>query len=221
VDDPADRLFDLLPAIFRQRDSTDELKRLLHALGTYFLSAHSENTAQAGLEQYVERIPALFAPLGEPQESPPDDRTPDRFLHWLATWLSFSPHALFSAERLRHITAGIVQLYGLRGTKAYLQRLLDLCFGDELGLVSVDDRPRVGFTVGQSTVGNDTRLSVGRPFTFKVVVEPRIGRSSREDLDALRQRLRAVIDFAKPAHTVYDLEWRISPHGHSRHQSTA
>jgi phage tail-like protein len=217
VDDPADRLFDLLPAMFRQQDSTDELKHLLHALGTYFLAGNPDNTGRAGLEQYVERIPALFAPLGEPHDGTSNDRTPEQFLHWLAAWLSFSPHALFSHERLRHITAGIVPLYGFRGTKEYLQRLLELCFGDELASFNVDDRPRVGFTIGDSTVGIDTRLAIGRPFAFKVVVETR---SASDGVDALRQRLRAVIDFAKPAHTVYELEWRTSPHGHSRHRST-
>ncbi len=110
-------------------------------------------------------------------------------------------------------------MYGLRGTRDYLVRLLDLCFDDEVAQIHVDDRPSVGFTVGESTLGVDTRLAVSRPFCFKVVIERHEAQTeptASHEAETLQHRLRAVIDFAKPAHTTYELEWRAHPHSTHR-----
>lgn len=205
MNEAAERMFALLPAVFR-RHGAGELERLLAALGWFFLDGAADGHGP-GLESLVERIPALFDPLGNGDPESPF-RTPDRFLPWLADWLAFTPHPLFPAERLRRILGGIVPLYGSRGTRDYLLRLLELCFGDELAAVHVDDRPRVGFTVGVSTLGVDTRLAVERPFFFRVGVVPGPAAGGHA---ALQKRVRAVIDFAKPAHTTYELEWRAAP----------
>jgi phage tail-like protein len=205
-------MFDSLPAVFRNRDETGDLARLLNVLAEFFFTGRTtdghvpglEQWPGLGLEQYLDEIPAIFSPTG----------TPSRFLPWLATWLSFTPHALFLPERLRRIVGGVVPMYGLRGTRDYLLRLLELCFGDEVAQIHVDDRPNVGFTIGESTLGLDTRLAVSRPFYFKVVIEPREaqpGAMASNEAEALEHRLRAVIDFAKPAHTTYELEWRAHP----------
>jgi phage tail-like protein len=208
--EPADRMFIGLPAVFRRGDDTGDLTCLLGVLaGFFFTGSTIDNHELPGLERYLEQIPGLFSPVGT-DSSLVQSHTPERFLHWLASWLSFSPHALFSTERLRHIVAGIVPMYGLRGTKNYLVRLLELCFGQEIARIQVDDRPKVGFTVGESALGIDTRLAVSRPFFFKVVIERHEVPAepvARHDAETLQHRLRAVIDFAKPAHTTYELEW--------------
>jgi phage tail-like protein len=157
--------------------------------------------------------------MGESDDRSQAARTPDRFLHWLATWLSFTPHALFPPETLRRIIGGIVPMYGFRGTRDYLVRLLELCLGDMAAHIHVDDRPSVGFTIGGSTVGVDTRLAVSRPFCFKVFIEGHerpAEQVSSHEAEALQNRVRAVIDFAKPAHTIYELEWRAHPHSARR-----
>jgi phage tail-like protein len=202
VADPADRMFASLPAVFRSWDETGDLAGLLGVLGAFFFIGRTEGGDEPhGLERYLEEIPALFSPIDTRKE----------FLHWLATWLSFTPHVLFRPDALRRIVGGIVPMYGLRGTRDYLVRLLELCFGEEVAQIHVDDRPSVGFTVGQSTLGVDTRLAVSRPFCFKVVIERHESHTepmASHELEALQHRLRAVIDFAKPAHTIYELEWR-------------
>jgi phage tail-like protein len=162
--------------------------------------APGQSICRVSLEQYLDDIPTLFT-----------GGYTLRFLHWLSAWLSFTPHALFQPEQLRRIVGGIVPMYGLRGTRDYLVRLLKLCFGEEVAQIHVDDRPSVGFTVGQSTLGVDTRLAVSRPFCFKIVIERHESHTepmASHELEALQHRLRAVIDFAKPAHTIYELEWR-------------
>ena len=210
VAEPADRMFASLPVVFRSRDETDDLARLLGVLGAFFFTGTAEDGDEPhGLERYLEEIPALFSPID----------TREEFLHWLAAWLSFTPHALFPPESLRRIIGGIVPVYGLRGTRDYLVRLLKLCFGDEVAQIEVDDRPSVGFTIGQSTLGVDTRLAVSRPFCFKVIIEHHAAQTdpmASDEAQALQHRLRAVIDFAKPAHTTYELEWRAHPRGTRR-----
>ena len=216
--DVADRMFAHLPRVFRNRDETGDLARLLEVLqGVLFTGTTLADRHLPGLEQYIEEIPTLFSPLGMQQDGGKVWRTPDRYLHWLAAWLSFTPHTLFPAESLRRIVAGIVPLYGFRGTKDYLVRLLELCFGQEVAHIHVDDRPRVGFTVGGSQLGVDTRLAVSRPFCFRVTIERRSAGADPTALhesEAMIRRLRSVIEFAKPAHTAYELEIR----SHGRHQ---
>jgi phage tail-like protein len=222
--DAADRMFGSLPAVFRNRDITGDLGHLLDVLGALFFTGSTyDDRTLPGLEQYLEQIPALFSPLGAAADRPGTGLTPEPFLHWLATWVSFAPHALFSPEPLRRIIAGIVPLYGLRGTRNYLVQLLELCFGDEVALIDVNDRPQVGFTIGGSALGVDSRLAVSRPFYFKVAIglhEAPAEPSASERFRALQHRVRAVIDFAKPAHTTYELEWRTHPRSHhSKEQS--
>jgi phage tail-like protein len=208
-------MFSSLPAVFRSRDATGDLKRLLDVLAAFFFTGRTiDDDFWPGLEQRLDDIPALFSPMAAPHDEFRIGPTPDRFLPWLAAWLSFTPYSLFAPEPLRRILAGIVPLYGLRGTRDYLMHLLELCFGDELARIRVDDRPSVGFTIGQSDLGVDTRLAVSRPFFFKVVVEGREAPAEPMGADAaeaLQHRLRAVIDFAKPAHTTYELEMRMRP----------
>jgi len=220
VAEDADRMLAGLPAVFGNRDETGDLTRLLGVLEAVFFSgAAVEGRKVPGLEQYIDEIPALFLPLGLQLDGGKLWQTPDRFLHWLAAWLSFTPHVLFSAASLRRIVAGIVPLYGLRGTKDYLVRLLELCFGHEVVHVYVDDRPRVGFTIGESRLGIDTRLAFSRPFCFKVAIEIRgsiVDPAAIHEIEALRQRLHCVIDFAKPAHTTYELELHSRPQGEHR-----
>ncbi len=200
-----DRLLDLLPAVFRQADASGELARLLGVIEQLFFG-EPDAAADAplpGIERTVATLPALFAPLGSSGD--PQARTPDRFLHTLAGWLGFTPHRLFGADALRRILAGIVPLHGLRGTRDHLVQLLGLCF-DELAGVEVDDRPAGGFAVGAARIGHETRLGAAPPFRFEVVVDLKQAAAPAADGAAtLERRLRAVIDFAKPAHTRYGL----------------
>ena len=203
----ADRMFDGLPAVFRSRDVTGELGHLLDVLGAFFFTGITAD--EPGLEQYLAQIPTLFLPLPTDGERGLTGLTPDAFLPWLASFLSFTPFPLFAPASLRRIIAGIVPLYGRRGTEGYLVRLLELCFGDEVTRIDVNDRPQVGLTVGESALGINSRLAVSRPFSFKVA----IGLHEAPASEALQHRVRAVIDFAKPAHTIYELEWRTHPRG--------
>lgn len=228
--DAGERMFASLPGVYRSRDTTGDLARLLGVLEELFFTGSSSDDVQLpgsratdgdavptesrsdeirlpGLERQIQLIPNLFLPL---DTSEGESRTPPQFLPWLASYLSFTPHTLFPPEMLRQIIAKIVPLYGRRGTRRYLEQLLELCFGNELAQCRIDDRPRTGFTIGESRLGVDTWLAEDRPFWFIVTVERRNASGSSAEPSgrpSLEHRLRVVIDFAKPAHTDYELRW--------------
>jgi len=215
--EPGDRLFASLPAVYAAADATGDLASLLGVFeALFFEGVDSEPGGSAhrvlpGIESGIHAIPALFAPIGSPADLAA--RTPDRFMHWMAGWLAFTPHALFTPKALRRIVAGIVPLYSLRGTRENLRRLIALCF-ENVHEVRIDDRPSTGFTVGQSLLGEDTRLAQGRAFFFKVEVHsspPAHVPGTTDEVAAFERQLRAVIDFAKPAHTAYELRVLLSP----------
>jgi phage tail-like protein len=138
-------------------------------------------------------------------------RTPKEFVPWLAQWVALTHLSGLTEQRQRDLLARIVPLYAQRGTKTYLERLLEFFKPDNVS-VEIEDRELQGFIVGTARVGLDSRLERERPFSFRV----RIYTSSpMDDSDAQRglrtqweERLRRVIDLAKPAHTLYELEWQ-------------
>lgn len=207
--EPAGRLLAHLPALYRSPEAGDDLRRLLGVFDELLFTGQRDAQVP-GIERELAGLPALFAPLGT--EGDETRRTPARFLPWIASWLAFVPHGLFEAEALRRIVAGIVPLYGRRGTREYLERLLELCF-DEIDAVRVDERDLGGLCLGRSRIGVDTLLAEERPFWFGV--EVRMRRAPADGAARLEQRLRAVIDFAKPAHTAYELRLRPAPFAES------
>jgi phage tail-like protein len=204
---PGQRLLANLPALYAERDGSGDLARLLGVFEALFLDGGGDGEEPlGGLERSLRAIPGLFLPAGETVdcELPGERHTPDRFLAWLLEWLAFTPYEYFDAAARRRIAAGIVPLYGWRGTRYYLEQLLALCFPDEFEVSRVEDRRRGGFVIGESRLGSDTRLALQQAFRFRVIVAFRPGRRRSAELE---HRLRVVIDFAKPAHTAYELDW--------------
>ena len=217
MSDKQERLLSSLPAIYRAY-FTEDLRSLL---STFEAVLFGSGEGARGIAQEIEAIPAYFAPLG--LGGADDDsgaKAPDRFLHWLAAWVAFTPHALFTPAQLRKIVAGIVPLYGYRGTRAYLEKILRLCF-EGVRAVEIDEQPSSGFRVGQARMGVDSFLTGDRPFWFRIELDLDApddrGREQADSRTALEQRIRAIVDFAKPAHTEYDVEFRYRDAG--RHKT--
>lgn len=213
MSDSAGRLLAALPAIYRATDEDGQLRTLLAALERILLASGDANAPAIADE--IDAIPSLFAPLGvqptEPRQtvngpaaiqSEARAGAPDRFMPWLAQWVAFTPYRYFSAGELRRVVSGIVPLYGRRGTRDYMEKLLELCFG-EIATASIDENPTRGFVIGRSRVGVDTVLAVREPYRFRV--EVRLREQAVSAAHDLEERVRAVIEFARPAHTVYEL----------------
>lgn len=144
-----------------------------------------------GVGREIERLYELFDP----------ERTPAKFLPWLASWAALSLRAGMSEKRQRKLIARIIPLYRIRGTKKYLQELLDLCL-DVQSSVSEVEIPPLQLGV-HDQVGVDTYIGGGPPLFFQVgLLTTGLNASS---VEAQRQIAYEVIELAKPAHTTYEL----------------
>jgi hypothetical protein len=162
----------------------------------------------AGIERYfdpgvrVDPVTRNERVLSESERVP--DVPGDDFLDWLAGWVALVPRGDVGREIKRRLIANAVPLYRIRGTKAGLERLLEIY----TGTVTIEE-PTGWFQVGvESHVGDDTRLDGPPPHYFRVTraVNPDAAADLPAALAAELTLLRAILDAEKPAHTRYDLD---------------
>jgi phage tail-like protein len=217
-------MFEFLPAIYQEpewrpatgvktcpicherenlRDHKNHLQEFLGAFEKVLLGYYSYNPASsrtpshgdldsvAGLGQKIEWLYELIDP----------DLTPARFLPWLASFAALSLRPGLKKPRQRKLIKGIISLYRVRGTKAYLEKLLELCL-DVQSSVTEDEIPPLQLGV-HSTIGNDTYIGGGPAHFFRVSLDTEELDASQVELQ--RQFAREIIELAKPAHTTYEL----------------
>jgi phage tail-like protein len=191
-----------LPEVFH---SSEDLQILLAAFGEVLFGA--ENSNHEGLEQIINNIPNLFDPdPGQMVSESTLVRTPHRFLPWLSEWVALGQLQNVPEEECRKLISRIVPLYSSRGTKRYLEKILELFFPDEIQ-ASINDKELPSMKIGQSRIGKETRLGGDIPFSFFVELrfKTKMDEQSQQHKQFL-ERVRSVIDLAKPAHTAYQLE---------------
>jgi phage tail-like protein len=140
--------------------------------------------------------------------------TPQDFLPWLARWVALTHLEGLSEKRQRQLIAEIVPLYAFRGTKSYLEKILEF-FTPENTAITIEDQQIEGFVIGKVEVGKNSRLAHDRPFWFRVEVIPS-GFADDPDkkgaeIAKYEKQIRRVIDLAKPAYTMYELVWPTGP----------
>jgi len=138
---------------------------------------------QHGLEQEINRIHTYFNP-GTKADS---DTTQSEFLPWLAGWVALSLRDEWTDETKRQFIRQIVPLYRRRGTKAGLEKILQLYLKssnlpEKVEVFEFDDPPHY-FQV---------QVTLPDPDLEKYWRQARIA--------------RAIIDQEKPAHTYYGLK---------------
>jgi len=144
-----------------------------------------------GLEEAISQLAVLFDPK----------QTPEGFLPWLATWTAFALRADLPPTKQRDFLSQIISLYGRRGTKDNLQKLLSIF---TVGVPTITEVSGV-FQVGtHSTVGVDTYVGEAPPHFFRVVI--RLPRDDQKTIERQMEIAKSLIEFEKPAHTYYDLE---------------
>lgn len=188
-----DRLLAQLPGVYH---ASAALRQLLGAFEAILCEPH-----ERALEVQIARIAMLFDVT--PQELPAwlSERR-DALLPWLAQWVALSDPGALSLEGRRRLIGHIVPLYARRGTGHYVTELLRFYLPDDAD-IGVEDRQFRGLVLGQARVGVDAWLAEDRPFWFKVTIRMPDTAGGRTDWG---ERIRQVIDLAKPAHTTYDLE---------------
>jgi phage tail-like protein len=113
-----------------------------------------------GLEQTIDNLGRFIDPNG----------APEAFLPWLAGWVALSLHADLSPRQKREFIANMVQLYRMRGTKASLQKLLQIFTTLTPTITEEATRPEFQLSV-HSTIEQNTYLSGGRPHRFQVIID--------------------------------------------------
>ena len=137
--------------------------------------------------------------LGEQQRAPQD------FLPWLASWTALSLREDWSEEERRRFISRVVPAYQQRGTPTGLTEVLLAYSGiterDSIEIREFNQPFQLNVT---ATVGVDTVVGSGPPHFFWVkIILPGVGDLNE---DRRRQIVRAIIDQEKPAHTYYELD---------------
>ena len=144
------------------------------------------------LEEEVDTLHLLFDPF----------QTPEEFLPWLAGWAALSLRPEMDPRRKRRLVGRIIPLYRIRGTKRYIEELLDLHL-EARALVDDAELPHLQVGV-HSTIAEDTYLGGGLPHFFRVKLA--FPEKDWPGIELQCRIARSVIDLAKPAHTHYELE---------------
>lgn len=205
--DTRGRLLHHLPAVYHKPGTLCQLLTLFEnfLFGQDQTETEKERSRQTGADSLplADNIAAIASLFNARQ-------TPREFLPWLSQWVALSDFGDLTEAQHRQLIARIVPLYALRGTKVYLERLLEL-FKPENFQIKVDDSSLQGFTIGTSKVGEGTVFLSDRPFWFRVIVTLSASEKNRADLNAFKahweQRLCRIIDLAKPVHTLYTFYW--------------
>ena len=161
----------------------------------------------APIEQQISEIHNYFDP----------DLTPARFLPWLASWFDLVLDGNWSEAQQRELLNSVIWLYRRRGTRAALQRYLEI-FTEQP--VEILERRAKNMTLGRmARLGVGVALGTGNQphtFTVKVRLRPIVAAADLDEEVAAREiarlekQRRALIDrmimAEKPAHTSYRLE---------------
>jgi phage tail-like protein len=182
-------LLDYLPAIYRQETF---LGLFLLAFEKVLLSRKEEISKEdskdlkdfklrKGLEETIEELYRYFSPLSH-NDAP---AAPAEFLPWLARWTAFNLRAGLSDDQQRKFLAKVIENYHWRGTNKGMVELLGV------------------FTAGTPVVTDDAQES----YRFRVTITINVAAQDQQRYGEFIQRQRAiahaVIEFDKPAHTLF------------------
>lgn len=154
------------------------------------------------IEMQVDGLPDYFDPT----------LMPLTMVRWLGERLDLEVMSDWPEDTQRRMLANAVALYRKRGTRAGLQRLLEIYSG---GQVVISERRADNFKLGKGArLGHGVALGSGnQPFSFLVrITVPPLELTGLDAAEIERQRelrelrLRALIDAEKPAHVTYVLE---------------
>jgi phage tail-like protein len=189
-------LLDYLPAIYRQ-DTFVGL--FLLAFEKVLLGRKEEISKQdsedlkalkllKGLEETIAELHRYFSPVSTSHSPEPPNDAPAEFLPWLARWTAFNLRAGLSDDQQRKFLAKVIQNYHWRGTNKGMVELLGV------------------FTAGTPVV-TDVTDDPQEPYRFRVRITVNVAAQDQQRYGEFIQQQRAiahaVIEFDKPAHTVF------------------
>jgi phage tail-like protein len=196
---------DYLPAVFGEdADAAAFLGRYLSGFEQVLTGAG--NAGDPGLEEVLDGISGPAGPvLGglqryfTPTAASAGLQTEPQFLPWLAGWVALALRQDATEAQQRRLIANAVSLYRLRGTAEGIRQVLAAY---DIGVEIDEDLEAMQIGV-HSTIGLDTRVNGGAPYAFRV--RANLAVADPHQLAALTQRITAIVDAEKPAHTIYEL----------------
>lgn len=157
-------------------------------------------------DEFMGRFLLIFESILKPIENTVDNAalyfdpllTPESLLPWLASWIDLSLDPTWPEERRRELVRSAAELCRWRGTRRGLSEYLRIYTGN----VPEISEHIPGMRLGADTrLGVDTKLgSFGGGNHFTVTLE--LDESSQIEAD----KVKAIIDAQKPAHTTYTLQ---------------
>ena len=139
------------------------------------------------IENMIGNLALYFDPLTAPKS----------LLPWLASWVAFALDPTWPEQKRRALVKRAAELYRWRGTERGLAEYLR---------IYTDSIPEISEYTPGMRLDSDTRLGIntqlgssGGGYHFTVTLEP------DERSQVSEQKVRAIIDAQKPAHTVYTL----------------
>lgn len=205
IDFPRVTSANLLPSVYREEPRAGDFTERFLAM----FDAELER-----LDRAIEQFPALLSA----------DRAPPEVLSWLGGFLGLAFDSSWDTERRRAFLREAPALFRARGTPGGLERALTIACGHlpklvehthpfgavgrtaVLGTTRLHGRNRRRFRLDRSVLGQSALRGFGNPdadplrelaYRFTVLFPPGAARTDTE-----RQRLSALVQALKPAHTV-------------------
>jgi phage tail-like protein len=172
---------------------------------------------------FLNRLLMLFESFWKPVEAQIDQSdvyydvrlTPEEFLPWMASWVGITWDESLPEERKRELLHSAVDLYRSRGTR---KALIDYLTLYTQGQVEVIENRAKNFVLGKSAPLGKT-IALGRqnlPHSFSVRVKigreelfQRMGETQVNPEKLFQQRLEAIIEAQKPAHTTFEVNLQV------------
>lgn len=170
---PKKTLMNFLPDVYQEnKKSSSFLERYLEIFDTLYEDVNYK----------IERISEYFDP----------DSTPAEFLGWLSEWLSIEDSYLWNERQLRYLLKNMMRLYRIRGTKQYLEEMIELYTGVRPYIV---ENHQIEAYMGDTVMADRLKNLYGdSKYVFTVIVNIGKQASSRS-----YQILTKIINNAKPA----------------------
>ncbi|MFS0555388.1 phage tail protein [Brevibacillus sp. 179-C9.3 HS] len=172
---PRDTFLRYLPAVYQSEPaSADFLERFLSLFGTFYLE----------LEEQIDTISRLFDP----------DTTPGEFVPWLASWLGAGKEDHWTEAQRRELIRRAPVLYAERGTRAGLEKMVELYTGERPMIVEYFQiRDMKAIPELHELISS---LYMDHPYQFCLIVSQECARTEQE-----QSVLQKILEDQKPAFT--------------------
>ena len=186
------RLIEYLPAIYQTAGEHSLLAHLLRAFEEILLTTSSRpGKHRNAIEDEIVDMARYFDPA----------RAPADFLPWLADWVALSLRAGLTDERLRHVIAGVVPIYAMRGTRRGIVDAVPAVYWRHRGGCGARGRG-----VADLRSFDHRERYVPRRRSAALVSRPLFRRGTGGRFENAFDIARWVIELTKPAHTACSVE---------------